>query len=63
MDNRKDSFDSNVAGRTLDLAKRSAVERLGGELLEGSDFEDETPEPEFQSDWTRPKDGPEGGLR
>ena len=49
--------------RKDDAAMRTAVERLGGEPLEGSGFEHETSEPDFQFDWTRPIDEPEGGLR
>jgi hypothetical protein len=63
MNYRKNPFSTNAAGRKLDPATRTAVERLGGEPLEGSGFEDETPEPDFQLDWTGPIDRTEGGLR
>ena len=42
---------------------RAAVDALGGVPLEGSGFENETPEREFQFDWTLLKDQSEGGLQ
>ena len=43
-------------------ALQQALRHLGGEALEGSGFEHETPEPAFQFDWTRLDKTP-GGLR
>jgi hypothetical protein len=54
-------FSKNLTARKIDALGR-AVELLGGELLEGSGFEGETPAPEFQFDWTLPEDQSEGGL-
>jgi hypothetical protein len=34
---------------------------LGGEPLEGSGFEAQNPEPNFEFDWSRPTVPPEGG--
>jgi hypothetical protein len=59
MDFRKTPFDLNPAIPTAE----AAVERLGGEPLAGSGFEDETPETGFQFDWTVPINLPEGGLQ
>ena len=43
-------------------ALQKALRHLGGEALEGSGFEHETPDPQFQFDWTRLDQTP-GGLR
>jgi hypothetical protein len=46
-----------------DGPNRAAVDIVGGETLEGSGFENEPPEPEFQFDWTPLKHQSEGGLQ
>ena len=46
----------------LDALNRVTVDLLGGEALEAG-FEDETPEPDFQFDWTLPKHQLKGGLQ
>jgi hypothetical protein len=43
-------------------ALQQALLHLGGEPLEGSGFEQETPDPQYQFDWTRLDQTP-GGLR
>jgi hypothetical protein len=43
-------------------ALQHALRHLGGEALEGSGFEHEPPDPQFQFDWTRLDQTP-GGLR
>jgi hypothetical protein len=63
MDFRKTPFDSNAAIPMVEAAARIAVERLGGEPLAGSGFEDETPETGFLFDWGLPIEQSEGGLR
>lgn len=45
------------------LDNYQAVNLLGGEPLEGSGFEAQTPEPGFQFDWSRPIDRSEGGVQ
>ena len=56
-------FHRKFTARTLEASNKAAVDLLGGEALEGSGFEEETPEPEFQFDWTQLKDESEGGLQ
>jgi hypothetical protein len=63
MDFRKTPFDFKAAIPMAEAAEQMAVERLGGEPLAGSGFEDQTPEPDFQFDWAPPINQPEGGLR
>jgi hypothetical protein len=62
MDFRKTPFDFNAAIPMVEAAARIAVERLGGELLAGSGFEDEKPDPDFQFAWALPINQPEGGF-
>jgi hypothetical protein len=45
-----------------DAVQQAVLRNLGGESLEGSGFEHETPDPQFQFDWTRLDQTP-GGLR
>jgi hypothetical protein len=45
------------------LDSYKAVDLLGGEPLEGSGFEAQTPEPGFQFDWSPPIDRSEGGVQ
>jgi hypothetical protein len=45
-----------------DAVQQAVLRNLGGEPLEGSGFEHETPDPQFQFDWTRLDQIP-GGLR
>jgi hypothetical protein len=50
----------------LNAPQRAVLELLGGEQLQGSGFEHETPEPQFQFDWPAdhdPKNQDRGGLR
>jgi hypothetical protein len=63
MDFRKTPFDFNAAIPMVEAAARIAVERLGGEPLDGSGFEEEKSEPDFQFDWALPINQAEGGLR
>jgi hypothetical protein len=56
-------FTRNSIARKHDALDRVAVDLLGGEPLEGSGFEGETPAPDFAFDWTLPKDQIEGGLQ
>lgn len=46
---------------TLDGSNRP-VDLLAGEPLQGSGFEDEKPEPDFQFDWHLPTDRSAGGI-
>jgi hypothetical protein len=48
------------AAPTRDSFDRASIDRLGGEPLEGSGFEQEVPDPQFGFDWTHQD---EGGLR
>jgi len=47
---------------TADAVQQAVLRHLGGEPLEGSGFEHETPDPQFQFDWTRLDQTP-GDLR
>jgi hypothetical protein len=60
--NARFDFPRKFTAPTLDTANRAAVDGLGGEELEGSGFEDEMPEAEFQFDWTV-RDQSEGDLQ
>ena len=63
MEFRKKPFDLNASIPMVDAVTRIAVERVGGEPLAGSGFEEETPEPDFQFNWALRINVPEGGLR
>jgi hypothetical protein len=63
MDFCRTFFDFNASIPMVEAATRIAVERLGGEPLAGSGFEQESPESDFQFDWALPINQPEGGLR
>ena len=56
-------FKRNSTARKRDALDRTAVDLLGGEPLEGSGFEGETPARDFAFVWTLPKDQIEGGLQ
>jgi hypothetical protein len=56
-------FSAKLTTRKIEALDRSTVDLLGGEPLEGSGFEDETPAPDFEFDWTPAKDQIEGGLQ
>jgi hypothetical protein len=43
--------------------RENADDLLGGEPLEGSGFENETPDPEFQPEPVRTKERSKGGCR
>ena len=45
-----------------DAVQHAVLRDLGGESLKGSGFEHETPDPQFQFDWTR-LNQTTGGLR
>jgi hypothetical protein len=49
--------------RSPDATQQAALDLLGGEPLEGSGFEHETPATEFQSEWTLSPEPSQGGLR
>ena len=53
----------NFTAPTPDPVNRHALNLLGGEPLEGSGFEDETPVAAFQFDWNVPNDQSEGGSQ
>jgi hypothetical protein len=63
MDFPNNQFFKKLNERQLDAFHRATVDLLGGEPLEGSGFEGETPAPDFAFDWTLPKDQIEGGLQ
>ena len=48
---------------TTDALQQAALDVLGGEPLEGSGFEHETPATEFHPDWTFSLKPSQGGLR
>jgi hypothetical protein len=56
-------FSKKLTSRRIGFLDRSALDLLGGELLEGSGFEEEVPTPDFRFDWTPSKDQIEGGLQ
>jgi hypothetical protein len=61
--NASSDFRSKLTGSTRDGSNRAAVDGLGGETLEGSGFENETPDPEFQFNRTLLEHPSEGGLQ
>ena len=61
--NAPSDFSKNLTARKIEALDRSILDLLGGEPLEGSGFEDETPTADFEFDWTAAKDQIEGGLQ
>jgi hypothetical protein len=61
--NNQFDFSGNSTAHKRDALHRATLDLLGGEPLEGSGFEGETPAPDFAFDWTLPKDQIEGGLQ
>ena len=63
MDFPKSARDYAENPAPTDSSSRAALDRLGGQPLEGSGFEAERPEPDFQFDWTLPPDQSRGGAQ
>jgi len=63
MDFSSSASDFPAKSPTLDSIHRAAIDLVGGELLQGSGFEDEKPDSDFEFDWSLPTDRSTGGIQ